>query len=92
MLTERLAWMQAKVAKDQSDIIAILDPSPSKKVVDGTIDTKMLNKICKDYDIYSLVRQSLEELRYSNEALKFYNPNILLETLESWIKPLQNAL
>jgi hypothetical protein len=92
MLTERLAWMQAKVAKDQSDIIAILDPSPSKKVVDGTIDTKMLNKICKDYDIYSLVRQSLEELRYSNEALKFYNPNIRLETLESWIKPLQNAL
>ncbi len=92
MLAERLAWLQAKVAKDQSDIIAILDPSPSRKAVAGTVDTDMLKKICEDYNIDSLVRQSLEELKYSNEALKFYNPNILLETLEVWVKPLLSAL
>lgn len=92
MLADRLAWLQAKVAKDQSDIIAILDPSPSRKVADGTIDTNVLKKICNDYNIDSLVLHSLEELRYSNEALKFYNRNIRLETLESWVKPLQSLL
>lgn len=92
MLAERLAWLEAKVAKDQSDIIAILDPTPSRKVTDGTIDTNILNKICEDCNIDPLVRQSLEELIYSNEALKFYNPNIRLQTLESWIKPLQSVL
>lgn len=92
MLAERLAWMQAKVAKDQSDIIALLEPSPSRKVADGTIDTNVLNKICKDYKIDSLVRQSLEELNYSYEALKFYNPNMQLETLEVWVKPLLKLL
>ncbi|MEM3085078.1 MAG: hypothetical protein QXN83_08270 [Nitrososphaerales archaeon] len=30
MLAERLAWMQAKVAKDQSDIIAVLSQSQQK--------------------------------------------------------------
>jgi len=92
MLAERLAWMQGKVAKDQSDIIAILDPSPSTKVADGTIDTDQLQKICKEYTIDSLVRQDLEELRYSNEAMKFYSPNLRLETLQVWLKPLLKVL
>lgn len=92
MLAEKLAWMQAKVAKDQSDIIAILDPNPSRKVADGTIDASQLQKICKDYAIGSLVRQSLEELRYSSEALKFYRPNLRLETLEAWVKPLLKSI
>ncbi len=92
MLAERLAWMQAKIAKDQSDIIALLDPSPSRKVADGTIDANQLQKICKDYSIDSLIRQSLEELRYSSEALQFYNPNMRLETLEVWVNPLLKIL
>jgi hypothetical protein len=41
---ERRNWLEAKLSKDQSDLIALLDPQPKRYIVSGEIDCELVKK------------------------------------------------
>ncbi len=88
MNPNRRACLEAKVRKDKSDMIALLDPSPTKPIVSQSIDSKLFNQISDIQGLDSKVEDSLKKLNEDDEAILFYGRGLTREKLRTWIDQL----
>jgi hypothetical protein len=86
----RRAWLEGKVRKDRTDMIALLDPSPSNPLLVQSIDPKLFHKISTLQDLDSMVQDSLEKLNEDDEAVTTYGKGLTREMLKTWIAQLSN--
>ena len=57
----RLAWLRGKVAKDGSDIIALLDPKERGVILEDEMDYAQVSALASGFGIRDLVRGALEQ-------------------------------
>ena len=81
----RRAWLESKVTKDRTDIIALLDPAPRDPLVKAIIDTAQIREIASKYGIQSIVRESLQNLARDRASVRAYSPDLAESAAKSWI-------
>jgi len=89
MSVEKRSWLEAKLSKDQSDLIALLDPQPRKWIVAGETDYELIKRIVEDRGL-SFVYKSVSALPTRAEAVRRYSAYREIDSrkIEEWIKPL----
>jgi len=89
MSVEKRNWLEAKLSKDRSDLIALLDPQPKKWVVPGEFDHEVVKRIVEDRGL-GFVYGSVSALPTRVEAIKRYSAyrKVSPHEIGEWIKPL----
>ncbi len=75
----RLAWLQGKVAKDATDIIALLDPRKRGGLLADRMDYGQLKQIAKSRNLEGIVAKTLNQVLSSREAVASYGKVINLK-------------
>jgi len=79
----RFAWLQGKVAKDATDIIALLDPRKRGGLIADKMDYKQLKQIAKSRDLEVVVTNTLNQVLSSREALASYGKVVNLTAIRT---------
>jgi len=72
MSASRRNWLQSKVVKDGSDLIALLDPEPDRYLVKELFDSSLFKLILETHNLH-FVLDSLGELPRMKESLTLYS-------------------
>lgn len=80
---ERLVWLQTKVAKDATDIVALLDPRRRGGLLADKIDHGQLKRIAKTRNLEEFVTKTLNQVLSSREALSSYGRVINLKAVRA---------
>lgn len=83
---DKFTWLKGKVVKDGSDIIALLDPDPSRHAIKQKIDPMIIKKIINEYDL-NFMLDTLENIQNEKESLNLY-PNSNEQKISKWAKDL----
>jgi len=89
MSVERRSWLEAKLSKDQSDLIALLDPTPRKSVVSSGIDYELVKRIVQERGL-GFVYESVSALSTRLEAIRLYSAHkeVSSQEIVRWVEPL----
>jgi len=87
---EKFTWLEGKVVKDGSDIIALLDPNPSRYMINQKIDTKILKELIEEYDL-GFILDALENIHTVKESLALY-PNSNAQHIATWVRDILNKI
>jgi len=85
--SERRNWLRDKRIKDGSDLIALLDPQPSRSMITEKLDSDLLSQLVQTHSL-QFALESLNELPDMDEALNLYG-NASREQVKEWAR---NAL
>lgn len=83
----RRSWLESKILKDASDIIALLDPNPTFLLYEQA-DPIIIKDIIAEFDI-SFILDSFEKLSSMADSLRLYK-NISKDTVDQWVTKLIN--
>ncbi|MDG6962210.1 MAG: hypothetical protein JRN13_03050 [Nitrososphaerota archaeon] len=83
MNPERLVWLRTKVAKDATDIIALLDPRGRGGLVGDKMDYGQLRQIAKARGLEALTKETLGAILGSKEALVSYGKTVNLRAVKA---------
>lgn len=89
MGAERRNWLEAKLSKDQSDLIALLEPEPRNRVVVDEVEWEMVKRIVEKQGI-EFVYDSISSLPSRAEAIARYSTyrKTSPREIEEWVEPL----
>ena len=87
---ERRIWLQSKLIKDGSDLIALLDPDPRRYIIKENLDFHLLKQLIEKHDLYFAL-ESIKELPNKKESLDKYM-NINQNKVKKWVKNLFDNL
>lgn len=79
---KRIDWLRQKAAKDKTDIIALLDPSPRKPLVSATIDSGQLGSLVSEYSLLNFVKSTLDDLSEDEQAIQSYSRDLDARSLK----------
>jgi len=90
MSVERGNWLEAKLSKDRSDLIALLDPEPQRCVVVEEIDCESVKQVIRERGL-DFIYQSISALLSRTEAIRRYSTyrDVGSRDIERWIEPLK---
>jgi len=77
----RLAWLQGKVAKDGSDIIALLDPEDRGALVKDVMDYAQLRDLVAEFALTDLASDTLREVLAARDSLSQYGRAVDVKSL-----------
>lgn len=72
----RLAWLRGKVAKDGSDIIALLDPKSRGGKLKDAMDYAQIHAVATEFGLTDLVETTLQEVLKDRSALALYGRSV----------------
>ncbi|MFQ6076515.1 MAG: hypothetical protein ACE5Z5_10340, partial [Candidatus Bathyarchaeia archaeon] len=89
MSVERRSWLEAKLSKDRSDLIALLDPQPKKRAVMEEFDYELVKGTVENRGL-GFVYESISALPNRTEAIRRYSAykKVNPREIERWIEPL----
>ena len=79
---DKMSWLEGKIVKDGSDIIALLDPTPARCEIEQQIDASVLKDLIDEYDLWFIL-DTLENVHDAKESLMLY-PNVDEKTVNKW--------
>lgn len=79
---DKMTWLEGKIVKDGSDIIALLDPKPSRYEIEKQLDPAILKKIIDEYDL-RFILDTLENIHNEKDSLLLY-PNAEEKEVNKW--------
>ena len=86
---QKRTWLEGKIVKDGSDLIALLDPEPQRYILEGQFDFNLLKKLVEQYHLHFTL-ETVGELPTQKKSLREYM-NISERKVEKWVKDfLQN--
>jgi hypothetical protein len=77
----KLEWLRGKVAKDGSDIIALLDPKERDAIAKDPIDYTQLGNLAIEFGLTSLLSDTLRHVLADKGSLSFYGRNVDVRSL-----------
>ncbi|MDG6998271.1 MAG: hypothetical protein JRN15_04060 [Nitrososphaerota archaeon] len=80
--------MRAKVIKDGSDIIALLDDKDGSAILRDEIDFRQMKRVSSSHRIADMVVETLKEVLMDKGALSLYNRAVDTKSLLSSIEKL----
>jgi len=81
MNPDRLAWMRGKVAKDGSDIIALLDPKDRGAVLRDAMDYAQVGDLASEFDLTDLVADAFQDALKDKGSLSLYGRSVDVQLL-----------
>jgi len=87
---DKLTWLEGKVVKDGSDIIALLDPRPARCEIEQQIDSAILKELIDEYGL-SFILDTLENIHNEESSLMLY-PNAEEKTVNNWSRDILKEL
>lgn len=87
---DKMTWLEGKVVKDGSDIIALLDPMPSRYEIEQQIDPSILKELIDEYDL-SFILDTLENIHNEKASMMLY-PNAEEKTVNKWSRDILREL
>lgn len=76
MNAARLAWLRGKVAKDGSDIIALLDPKERRSIMKDAMDYAQIRALAVEFGLTDLVTDTLRDVLKDRGALTLYGRSV----------------
>lgn len=76
MNPSRLAWLRGKVAKDGSDIIALLDPRDRGALLKDVTNYAQLHALAVEFGLMNLVMDTLQEVVTDRGSLTLYGRSV----------------
>jgi len=73
---DRLAWLRGKVAKDGSDIIALLDPKDRGALLKDAMDYAQIGDLASEFDLTNLVIDTLQDVLKDKGSLSLYGRSV----------------
>lgn len=83
---ERRVWLQSKLAKDGSDLIALLDPEPQRSIKLEKFDFSLLKELVKNHSLHFAL-ETVRKLPDMRKSLGRYS-NINQEKVKEWANKL----
>jgi len=77
--------LRGKITKDRADIIALLDPNPSKYVIKESLDIDTFYDLVKRFKL-AFTLTTITELPKYRDSIQLYNPNLNAKQIQKWIK------
>ena len=77
--------LRGKVTKDRADIIALLDPNPSKYSIKERFDTDAFYDLVERFKL-EFTLTTLTELPNHRDSIQLYNPNLDAKQIQKWTK------
>ena len=77
--------LRGKVTKDRADILALLEPKPSKNIIEESFDIDAFYGLVKGYKLEFTLTTITELPRY-RDSIQLYNPNLNTKQIQGWIK------
>ena len=77
--------LRGKITKDRADIIALLDPKPSKHVIKESFNTEAFYSLVKSFELEFTLTTITQLPRYHN-SIQLYNPNLNVKQIQEWIR------
>ena len=87
---DKLTWLEGKIVKDGSDIIALLDPTPVRYEIEQQIDTSILKELIDEYDL-RFILDTLENIHNETDSLMLY-PNAKEMIVSKWARDILKDL
>lgn len=87
---DKFTWLEGKVVKDGSDIIALLDPNPLRFEIEQKLEPNKIKQIIDEYDL-SFILDTLEHIHEENDSLNLY-PSSNAEQVLTWARDLLSKL
>jgi hypothetical protein len=77
--------LRGKVTKDRADILALLDPNPSKNIIKENFNVDTFHSLVKRLKLEFTLTTITQLPRY-RDSIQLYNPNLNVEQIQKWIK------
>ncbi|MBE0513206.1 hypothetical protein IBX38_09165 [Candidatus Bathyarchaeota archaeon] len=77
--------LRGKVTKDRADILAILDPNPSKNIIKERFEIDAFYSLVNRFKLEFTLTTITELPRY-RDSIQLYNPNLNMKQIQEWIK------
>ena len=84
MAPEKVEFLRAKLLKDRSDLLALLDPDPKNFVLEDEMNAATVNELVERFNL-EFALESLRELPKMEGAMNFYDLNLSRRRVEGWI-------
>lgn len=90
MSQERAEWLRAKIVKDGSDLISLLDPNPGPRIIEQKMDSVILRELIIEFDLAFCI-ESIKSLPTMNLSLRQYR-NVDQQNVNEWVTSLINEI
>ena len=77
--------LRGKITKDRADIIALMDPNPSRHVITENFEIDAFHDLVKRFKLEFTLTTITELPRY-RDSTQLYNPNLDMKQIQEWIK------
>lgn len=77
--------LRGKVTKDRADILALLDPNPSKYVIKESFNTDTFYGLVKRFKL-EFTLTTITQLPTYRDSIQLYSPNLNVKQIQEWIK------
>jgi len=84
LTASRRQWLETKIDKDGADLIALLDPKPTRYLIIDDLNFELLNKLLRDQELH-FVLDTVKSLPTLRNCLARH-PGLKTETVEKWVK------
>jgi len=81
----QLERLRGKVTKDRADIIALLDPEPTKRFIKEDLDIDAFDDLVKRHNL-EFTLTTITELPKYRDSTQLYNPTLNAKQIDEWIK------
>lgn len=81
----KMEKLRGKVTKDRADILALLDPNPTKNIIEERFDIDAFYSTVKRYKL-EFTLTTITELPRNHDSIQLYNPNLNIKQIQEWIK------
>lgn len=83
--TAEIEKLRGKITKDRADLLALLDPNPSKYLIKESFDVATFHNLIKRFKL-EFTLTTITELPNYRDAIQLYNPNLDTKQIQKWIK------
>jgi len=77
--------LRGKITKDRADMLALLDPNPSKQVTKESFNTDVFHSLVKRLKL-EFALTTISELPKYRDSIKLYNPHLKVKQIQEWTK------
>ncbi len=77
--------LRGKLTKDRADILALLDPNPSKNIIKESFNVDAFYSLVKRLKLEFTLTTITQLPRY-RDSIQLYNPNLNVKRIQKWIK------
>ncbi len=77
--------LRGKVTKDRADILALMDPNPSKSIIRENFNVDTFYSLVKKLKL-EFTLTTITQLPKYRDSIQLYNPNLKVKQIQKWIK------